>query len=58
MKFVIIEGVRTPIGKKRGLLSGIRAEELAAIPLKEVVKRAGVSPEMVKTEIIAQMTYE
>jgi len=49
---VIVEGVRTPIGKKRGLLSGIRAEELAAIPLKEVVKRAGVSPDLVEDVIM------
>jgi acetyl-CoA acyltransferase len=49
---VIIEGVRTPIGKNHGLLSGIRAEDLAAEPLREVVKRVGISPGLVEDVIM------
>jgi acetyl-CoA acyltransferase len=49
---VIVEGVRTPIGKNNGLLSGIRAEELAAKTLREVVRRAGISPELVEDVIM------
>ncbi|AEP02276.1 MULTISPECIES: thiolase family protein [Heyndrickxia] len=49
---VIIEAVRTPVGKRNGLLSGIRAEELAAKVLQEVVKRAGISPDMVEDVIM------
>lgn len=48
---VIIEAVRTPVGRRNGLLSGIRAEELAAKPLEEVLKRAGVSAELVEDVI-------
>lgn len=49
---VIVEGVRTPVGRRNGVLSGIRAEDLAALPLKEVVKRAGISPEIVEDVIL------
>lgn len=48
---VIVEGVRTPVGRKKGFLSGIRAEDLAALPLAEVIKRAGISPELVEDVI-------
>ncbi len=36
---VIIEAVRTPIGRRNGTLSGIRPDDLAAMVLKEVVRR-------------------
>lgn len=45
---VIVEAVRTPVGRKNGLLSGIRSEDLAGLVLREVVKRAGVSPALVE----------
>lgn len=48
---VIVEAVRTPIGRRKGMLSEIRAEDLAAKPLMEVVKRAGISPEFVEDVI-------
>ncbi|MFY0698690.1 MAG: 3-oxoadipyl-CoA thiolase [Balneola sp.] len=35
----IIDGIRTPIGKLKGSLSSIRADDLAAIPIKELLKR-------------------
>ena len=35
----IIDGIRTPIGKLKGTLSSIRADDLAAIPIKELLKR-------------------
>ena len=41
---VIMDAVRTPIGKKRGSLSGTRADELAAHVLKELIHRTGVDP--------------
>ncbi|WP_373893522.1 acetyl-CoA C-acyltransferase [Virgibacillus sp. CBA3643] len=49
---VIVEAVRTPVGKRNGSLSGVRAEELAAKPLKEVIKRAGISSELVEDVIM------
>lgn len=48
---VVVEMVRTPVGKRNGVLSGIRAEDLAAKPLREVVKRAGISASLVEDVI-------
>ncbi|QDI92573.1 thiolase family protein [Salicibibacter halophilus] len=41
---VIVEAVRTPVGKRKGGLSGVRADEIAAEPLKEIVRRTGIAP--------------
>ncbi len=41
---VIVEAVRTPIGKRNGLLSGLHAAELLGSIQVEVVKRAGIDP--------------
>ncbi|PID21102.1 acetyl-CoA C-acyltransferase [Sporosarcina sp. P3] len=48
---VIVEWVRTPVGKRNGVLSTVRAEDLAAKPLAEVVKRAGIDAELVEDVI-------
>lgn len=53
---VIVEAVRTPIGKKNGGLSGIRPEELLAKVLKEVVERAGIGAEHVEDVIAGCVT--
>src|SRR6056297_1486466 len=39
MNAYIIDGIRTPIGKLKGALSPIRADDLAAIPIKELIQR-------------------
>src|SRR6266496_5669696 len=39
---VIISGVRTPIGRYGGTLSGARPDDLAALVIGEAVARAGV----------------
>jgi acetyl-CoA acyltransferase len=44
---VIVEAVRTPVGKRNGGLSGMHAADLSAIVLNEVLARAGVGPEVV-----------
>jgi acetyl-CoA acyltransferase len=49
---VIVDAVRTPIGRRNGLLKNIRPDELAAIALKEVVARAGISPALVEDVIM------
>jgi acetyl-CoA C-acetyltransferase len=41
---VIVEAVRTPIGKRNGWLSGLRAPEVLGAAQVEVVKRAGIDP--------------
>ncbi|MEK4425783.1 thiolase family protein [Solibacillus sp. FSL K6-1523] len=49
---VIVEMVRTPVGRRNGSLSGIRADELAAKPLAEVIKRAGIPASLVEDVIL------
>lgn len=44
---VIVEAVRTPVGKRNGGLSGMHAVDLSAIVLNEVLHRAGVGPDIV-----------
>uniref|UniRef100_A0A7V5CSK4 Acetyl-CoA C-acetyltransferase n=1 Tax=Acidobacterium capsulatum TaxID=33075 RepID=A0A7V5CSK4_9BACT len=46
-QIVIVSGVRTPVGKFQGTLSGMKATELGAIAVREAVARAGVDPAMV-----------
>ena len=45
---VIIEAVRTPIGKRSGWLAGLHPAQLLAAAQTEVVKRAGIEPGMVE----------
>src|SRR2546426_2737270 len=48
---VIVEAVRTPIGKRDGSLKGIHPVDLLAEVLKEAVNRAGVDPEHIEDNI-------
>jgi acetyl-CoA C-acetyltransferase len=41
---VIVSAVRTPIGRIRGALSSVRADDLAALVIQEAVHRAGIDP--------------
>ncbi|HYA69261.1 MAG TPA: steroid 3-ketoacyl-CoA thiolase [Acidimicrobiales bacterium] len=43
-KPVIVEAVRTPIGKRNGQLAGLHAAELLGAAQVELVKRAGLDP--------------
>ncbi len=45
---VIVEAVRTPIGRHGGILKSVRPDDLAALVLAEVVKRAKVDPSLVE----------
>ncbi|MEO8456846.1 MAG: thiolase family protein [Chloroflexota bacterium] len=45
---VIVEAVRTPMGRRNGVLSGIHPVDLGAKVLNEVVKRAGIESGMVE----------
>lgn len=49
---VIVSAVRTPVGSYLGSLSSLKATELGAIVIKEVVKRAGIKPEDVSEVIM------
>ncbi|MHA7662340.1 thiolase family protein [Mycolicibacterium sp. HS_4_1] len=44
---VIVEAVRSPIGKRNGALSGVHPAELSAQVLNALVQRAGVDPALV-----------
>ncbi len=41
---VIVDAVRTPVGKVGGALSGVRPDDLAAHVLKALVERTGIDP--------------
>jgi len=41
---VIVQAVRTPIGSHGGALKDVRPDDMAAIAIAEVVKRAGIEP--------------
>jgi acetyl-CoA C-acetyltransferase len=41
---VIVEAVRTPIGKRGGVLSGLHAAELLGVVQRAIVERAGIDP--------------
>jgi acetyl-CoA C-acetyltransferase len=45
---VIIDAVRTPLGKRRGGLAGVHPGELLGFVQREVLKRTGVDPELVE----------
>jgi len=53
---VIVEAVRTPIGRRNGALAGIRADDLLASVLGEVVRRAGIEPALVEDVIAGCVT--
>lgn len=44
---VIVEAVRTPVGKRNGGLSGFHAADLSALVLDALVERAGISPDII-----------
>ncbi|OJZ72214.1 acetyl-CoA acetyltransferase [Mycobacterium paraffinicum] len=44
---VIVEAVRTAVGKRNGGLAGMHAADLSAVVLNELLERTGVGPEMV-----------
>ena len=44
---VIVEAVRTAVGKRNGGLSGMHAADLSAVVLNELLQRANISPELI-----------
>jgi acetyl-CoA acetyltransferase family protein len=44
---VIVEAVRTPVGKRNGGLSAMHAADLSAVVLNELVERAGIDPHVI-----------
>ena len=52
----IVDAVRTPVGKRNGVLSKVRADDLLAVALKELVTRTGVDPASVEDVIAGCVT--
>ena len=48
---LIIDAVRTPIGRYAGALSSVRPDDLAAAVVKAIVERTGVDPSLVEDVI-------
>jgi acetyl-CoA acyltransferase len=48
---VVVEAVRTPIGRRNGSLSGVHPVELSAMVLTELALRTGVAPERIEDVI-------
>ncbi|MCA0988344.1 thiolase family protein [Guptibacillus algicola] len=52
---VIVESVRTPVGRYGGALKDLNSGELAAIAIKESIKRAGISPDIIDEVILGEV---
>ena len=53
---VIVEGVRTAIGRSRGAFANYRPDELAAVVLEELMQRAGVDKGIIDDVILGCVT--
>ncbi|MBI4533548.1 MAG: thiolase family protein [Candidatus Melainabacteria bacterium] len=53
---VIVEAVRTPLGKRDGALKDVRPDELCALTLAECIKRSGISAQLVEDVIVGCVT--
>ncbi|MCB0255924.1 MAG: thiolase family protein [Anaerolineae bacterium] len=45
---VIIDAVRTPVGRHGGALAAVRPDDMAALVIRELVRRTGVDPALVE----------
>jgi 3-oxoadipyl-CoA thiolase len=45
---VVIDAVRTPIGRYGGALANVRPDDLAALVIQSIVERAGVDPQKIE----------
>src|SRR5215468_1641480 len=49
---VIVEAVRTPIGRRNGALKDVHPVVLAAMALRELTRRAGIEPSLVEDVVM------
>ncbi|NIM93059.1 MAG: acetyl-CoA C-acyltransferase [Anaerolineales bacterium] len=45
---VIVEAVRTPVGRHGGALASVRPDDMAALVIREVVSRSGIDPDLIE----------
>ena len=53
---VIVEAVRTPIGKKEGVFKDVRPDDLGVIVVQEVLKRTGIDPQLIEDVVLGCVT--
>lgn len=53
---VIVEGIRTAVGRRNGGLKDIRPDDLAAVVLKELVDRTGIDAHLIEDVILGCVT--
>ncbi len=53
---VIVEAVRTPIGRRNGKLKDMHPVVLGSLVLQEIIKRSGVAPEQVEDGVFGCVT--
>jgi acetyl-CoA acyltransferase len=44
---VVVEAVRTPIGRRNGALADVHAADLGAVPLRALIERTGLDPSLI-----------
>jgi acetyl-CoA acetyltransferase len=49
---VVIDGVRTPIGRLGGALAAVRPDDLAAVVIRALVERTGIDPSAIEEVIL------
>jgi 3-oxoadipyl-CoA thiolase len=49
---VIVDAVRTPIGRHNGALASVRPDDLAALVIESIVSRSGLDPAMIDDVIL------
>ena len=53
---VIVEAVRSPIGRRNGKLKDTHPVVLGSLVLQELIKRAGIQPEQVDDVVFGNVT--
>src|SRR5207247_11321143 len=48
---VIVDAVRTPVGRYNGVLRDVRPDDLAAHVIKELIRRTGLDPNQIEDVI-------
>ncbi|MGH2400915.1 MAG: thiolase family protein, partial [bacterium] len=48
---VIVDGVRTPVGRYNGVLRDVRPDDLAAHVIRQLIRRTGIDPNLVEDVI-------
>lgn len=53
---VIVDAVRTPVGRRNGVFKDIHSVDLASIPLEALVERNGLDPELIEDVIMGNVS--